>query len=467
VRIQTLLLLSALLSSPACTEVPDDPAPPSTTPAAAAGDTDQSRWLLGMTVDFLAGDDATHHFSSTTSGRTATNALVTVSFNGNGQLGAVDASGTLHVGLDPYFAGMRLAAAGTSEVRISPTAQTGSITSYTLEYRPSSTATWVNLCGTGGARVLAGRFDRSGHHEATANRLSWSCTDGVGAKCMLWGYPAGGTGGSSQWLAHQACTRMGRGDYCADGTPHTRTGTSIEIFDGLGLGTPPPTSLRNLTTWPPPPADYYFEAAWRPDLPALCLSRMRWHSIPLGAQCGGSMPDPRQTSTAMYCDQQSTTDLLSHGAVIFNNSHVNDLALETWVGGNDQVTTVRGFYSLTATIPAVIPFPGYTYDRAAGFILRTIPASVATTDASSVSMYLNPTTGDKVLGLTTTPPGLGYAVIGGGADPFEGYVLKAARPDTLPLWLYRNATTGDMVNDTTAPSGYAPVGSAPLGYILQ
>jgi hypothetical protein len=105
---------------------------------------------------------------------------------------------------------------------------------------------------------VPGRWDGSAAHHDDASAVTYSCNDGVIAKCVTWGY--------APWLTsaatHAACTRMARADYCGDGTPWTMDGTVIDIYDRLGVQ-------------PQPSGGFAFEAAWGP-AGALCVARARY-----------------------------------------------------------------------------------------------------------------------------------------------------------------------------------------------
>ena len=66
--------------------------------------------------------------------------------------------------------------------------------------------------------------------------LQIMCSAGVVAKCMRWGYsPYGDHDQAGDRF--NACLRMARADYCGDGVATTRDGTSINVFDTLGIQT--------------------------------------------------------------------------------------------------------------------------------------------------------------------------------------------------------------------------------------
>lgn len=91
-----------------------------------------------------------------------------------------------------------------------------------------------------------------------------TCTSGAQGKCVRFGYKpwAKGPHGEDLLPYWQACARMVRADYCGDGTPHTKDGTLINLYDKVGIQEPDPS------------AETQFEAAWSPE-GAVCVRRVR------------------------------------------------------------------------------------------------------------------------------------------------------------------------------------------------
>jgi hypothetical protein len=122
------------------------------------------------------------------------------------------------------------------------------------------------------ALALAGRYDNdTGASIPDSNYFTFACVDAAIGKCAYWGYhPAKsrseclGSECKAQSLApwHQACIHMVRADYCGDGTPHTRDGTIINIWDNLGIEQPDPSAWE-------------MEAEWMAD-GARCIRHTRW-----------------------------------------------------------------------------------------------------------------------------------------------------------------------------------------------
>jgi hypothetical protein len=135
---------------------------------------------------------------------------------------------------------------------------------------------WENPCMSTGsvphprALAVSGVWDASGAHQQVKGKLTLACEAGVITKCISWGYrPWATRNGQSLADLHQACTRMARADYCGNGTSHTREGTTIDMYDALGVQVP---TTEATLGWDPARAS--FEAAWAPD-GAVCLARTR------------------------------------------------------------------------------------------------------------------------------------------------------------------------------------------------
>ncbi|WP_205519470.1 ADYC domain-containing protein [Pyxidicoccus caerfyrddinensis] len=158
---------------------------------------------------------------------------------------------------------------------------------YRVRYGPSYGTPTTELCaqsagpaGWAWAVPIKGVFNSvTGNRTDSTTVFTLGCESGVIAKCYRWGYKPWLDGSSTGkvTLAHHACTRMARADYCGNGTSFTQNGTPIRPWDSL---TP------NII--PVPPADagvqgVTFEAGWSPIGPA-CLSHWRWKHLP-AQQC--------------------------------------------------------------------------------------------------------------------------------------------------------------------------------------
>ena len=398
----------------------------------------QGRFLLGEKLDAV-GREPGYHANLQSAAVTAGGEAVTVEFSGSAALRAGD-----HRGADPFFVGMTLTGSEGAHLRIVGVRGGSDIALYQVEMRGA--AGWTNLCDADGdeAVPLAGKWQLTGLHEAAAGRFSFACTGSVAFKCALWGYLAGSEDGALGWRAHQACTRMARGDYCASGRSHTRAGTMIQIYDLVGVAAPPPQRFPGVIDWPPNIDRLFFEAAWNDGAqPASCLSRLRWQSLPTGPLCDqGALRDPRLDTGVQFCEDIAwpAAGTAPTGALLFNASYYSDLALHVWQRGDDLVSTVRGFYQ----VPGVIqPFPRigrYEHVRNDGIVLRTLRDGNDPAEFEELRMYRRD--GDLVVaGVSQPPPGFE-------AGAFEGYARKVAGSETVPLQLFVHTGTGDYVSTT-------------------
>jgi ADYC domain len=108
--------------------------------------------------------------------------------------------------------------------------------------------------------------------------------------------------GTPLWDLHQACTRMLRADYCGDGTPHTRDGTPVEIYDTVGIQLPEAGSKLS------------FEAAWRAD-GAVC--KVRIPEITTLDALVQSCPARLRSNVGPDCTEEHAREL---GALVMNRS---------------------------------------------------------------------------------------------------------------------------------------------------
>ncbi len=155
---------------------------------------------------------------------------------------------------------------------------------YLSNWNPT-TGTWESACGidpTGtyapaGTLIPAVAFADTwnlvnGTNVYDPDKFTFSCVNAAIGKCVVWGYKRWASqqecdGGNCKTqdmsFFHQACTRLVRADYCGDGMYHTRNGTSIDVYDNLGIQTRDGVVGNSL------------EADWRYD-GAHCLRHTRW-----------------------------------------------------------------------------------------------------------------------------------------------------------------------------------------------
>ncbi|HEX8114699.1 MAG TPA: ADYC domain-containing protein, partial [Kofleriaceae bacterium] len=414
----------------------------------------QGTHLLGALLDPL-GNEPGYHPNVISSAVTADGQAVTVQFDGSAALRSGD-----HRGADPFFNGMILTGSEGAKVRLTVSRGGYDVAFYKLEgLGPTG---WANLCDHDGddAVPLAGKWQRSGFHETAPDRISFACTGAVAYKCLVWGYLAGSDSTSLGWRAHQACTRMARGDYCANGHSHTREGTTITIYDFAGVTSPPPLHFDGVVDWAPNPNRMFFEAAWSDGAhPASCLSRLRWQSLPLGPLCDdGDLRDPRLDTGVRFCEDIAWPPPGSEptGALLFNASRYTDMALHVWQRGDDMVSTVQGFYQLPNVIQ---PFPSvgpYEHIRNDGSVLRSLRSDQDRASYEDLWLYRNGSD-FVVAGASRPPPGFT-------PGSFEGFAAKQQSPGMLPFNLYIHQDTGDTLSTTGTPDA-AYVLQWTIGYV--
>lgn len=452
---------------------PDAPPEPTYTSGIVNnGMEEQSRFLLGEELDGWAGYDRKDHFSVSNRAQTEQGQAVMLAIRNGAALTTT-----------PKVPIQKLVLTGGTDaspviLRITEVARVpadSTITQLFVELKYPTGEWGPAPCGNDLAVPLAGVFSRNGLHELEHGRLTLACLDqGVAAKCTEWSYRAGADPTTLSWETHQACTRMARADICSAGRSHTRNATRIWFYDTIPDNNIPDAVdvvlAEPLTSWPPPPNVYYFEAMWRAGSDhAGCLSKLRWQALMPGALCNGLLPDPRtgfnNNGIADYCEGSSVEDAIElGGAILFNKTQYNDLALGLWVaerpnGRHDYTTTVRGYVGGPGD-PTIHPFherpnaPVFQPVRHEAFLMRVPPTNLTPQQYAAVATFVHTTSGDRVLARKDDPmlgPGSGYVV-----DFDEGFVTnEPVDGSTTPLFLWRHAN-GDQVSTTgtTAPLGY-------------
>jgi hypothetical protein len=146
---------------------------------------------------------------------------------------------------------------------------------------------------------VPGSWDAKAAHVDDPDVVTYSCMDGVIAKCVDWGY--------APWLTdadmHASCTRLARADYCGNGTPWTMDGTLVNVYDRLGIQSPSSGD------------DMKFEAAWGVD-GAICVGKSRYEIH----DASGHSVLPACFATLPKCT--GIDDAAASGAMLANRSKV-------------------------------------------------------------------------------------------------------------------------------------------------
>jgi hypothetical protein len=216
----------------------------------------------------------------------------------------------------------RITAIAAEDATYDPTG-TGHTYLYTLEQNVDGIGTWQTACpadqdGRHVAIPVAAIWDDHGNRVESTTLFTFGCTTGVVAKCYRWGYRPWLTGYGDVVAAHWTCTRAARADYCGNGTPHTRDGTTINVWDNLaGSG---PIQSHGTT-----PMGMLFEAGWDTG-GAVCFSHARWLlDGPLIALiCPGRLVAPGLGILgATVCDTVPQVLGQAADAVLFDESNLN------------------------------------------------------------------------------------------------------------------------------------------------
>lgn len=171
---------------------------------------------------------------------------------------------------------------------------------------PDEAGGWRPVCGAGASGARWGfPVKLPPGHPGRDRDITLTCMSGALAKCAVFGYAPWRKGPKGENLLplHAACVHMVRADYCGDGTPYTKEGTTIDTYDDLGVQT------RGLSD----DDRFEFEAGWSPE-GAVCVDHTRWSDLirieQLKAQC------PR-LARVPGCDEPTARAL---GARLFNAS---------------------------------------------------------------------------------------------------------------------------------------------------
>ena len=153
-----------------------------------------------------------------------------------------------------------------------------------------------------------GRFDAQLNYVADPAEFSISCVSGVQANCLRWGYRPWANapeGGASLAPYYNTCIRTARADYCGDDQPTTRDGTTIDLYDRVGV-------QKSESD----PLEFPFEAGWSPT-GAVCVHHPRIKANATLAGIAQSCPRLREAPLGEACDEAGAAAL---GALLFNRS---------------------------------------------------------------------------------------------------------------------------------------------------
>lgn len=311
------------------------------------------------------------------------------------------------------------------------------------------------------AYAMPGTWSAAGGFFPSSTSVTFACKTGVVGKCVTWGF-----GADRPWPAQtirgvastadaydmlQSCTRMARADYCATGLPNTLDGTPIRIDTPFAQMTPDP--------------QFPFEAAWTGEAAirgrfvprnVVCLSKLRWSTLPLGGTCPLTIPDPRLDGKGTFCEDMSLTTMEERGAHVYSSSMFLDAGLYTYRDPNTraQLTTsslvpgkAGSLPTWTIQPPAGLGFP-FNTDRprfeATVFMPKLPPSTIP--DANLVQLTSYACADDLIT--TSADPG----------DPscqpiaLEGWVYPPNTPGRAPLRRWADPATKHSWTTARAPS---------------
>jgi len=210
-----------------------------------------------------------------------------------------------------------------AEAAIYDPTDTGGTYLYTLEQNVDGSGAWQPACqadvdGRHVAIPLTATWDDHGNRVESSTLFTFGCTTGAIAKCYRWGYRPWVTGYGDLAATHWTCTRVARADYCGTGTPHTRDGTMINVWDNL----PPPGPIASHGTTP---GGMLFEAGWNTQ-GAVCFSHARWllGGPLIAALCPDRLVAPGLLVLgATVCDTLAQVLHLAPDARMFDESDLN------------------------------------------------------------------------------------------------------------------------------------------------
>ncbi len=180
---------------------------------------------------------------------------------------------------------------------------------YQLSSFNQASKSWQPFCqrdpqGQQLALLYHGNVDAVKGYQAVS-QISITCSAGVIAKCINWGYSPYADHPKAAALFN-TCLRMARADYCGTGESYTRDGTLLNIYDRFGIQKSEPESEKE---------GLVFEAAWNEN-GALCVHHPRiQENIDIENLIKACPKKFSASNTGEACSQKNYPD-----ALIYNDS---------------------------------------------------------------------------------------------------------------------------------------------------
>lgn len=190
------------------------------------------------------------------------------------------------------------------------------------ELRAAGTSQFEQICTpdpSGDTRMViySGYFDDEFRYVPAGERFSVTCISGVEAKCLRWGYlpwRQAPIGGASLAPYFESCIRMARADYCGNDQATTRDGTSIDIYDRVGIQEPTPDL-----------ADFHFEAGWAAR-GAVCVHHPRIADNLRLTDLPSTCPRLLSSVIGPVCNEDRAHEL---GALLYNRSKISVAGIDS------------------------------------------------------------------------------------------------------------------------------------------
>lgn len=158
---------------------------------------------------------------------------------------------------------------------VTPSKEQPDVLLHVFSIKDPETGEFSPLCepdayGRSAGFPVEGAWNDKGEFVKDAKAWFLTCTSGSQGKCILWGYNPWKEGPKGQDLVpyYEACQHTVRADYDGRGQAFTKNGTTIDVFDDIGIQTSDTADDPK----------FAFEAGWGRG-GAVCADRTRWPDL--------------------------------------------------------------------------------------------------------------------------------------------------------------------------------------------
>lgn len=153
----------------------------------------------------------------------------------------------------------------------------------------------------------------------------------------------------------------------------------------------------------------------------MCLSKLRWATLPLGGDCPGALRDPRIDAKGRFCDDLSRSDLEAAGALIYSASPGLDVGLLS----HEDAPQKRMIATTHLVLDALGSAPAWDLDVPADLGFPS-PTAVARFEGTLLAPALPEALVDGLVPLASYACHGGAVWVGSGAPPGAGCAWLAA-----------------------------------------